>query len=187
MIQDQDISTIIQAENEFITSCSNRGKSRETENKDLSAIVERLKKKQEKSKRNTTLSDFYEQIGQKLISQQNSRQPDLNGGSIALSNGTTHENIVLQLNSVPESSAAVYQTLKIRDADNIRDEVNEVHEMLENNNVVLDPNGKAVSVSPVDMAIAGPSKQHEFGCEKCKCKKIIECKFMSDFLSNFDR
>lgn len=167
-LQDQDISTIIQAENEFITNRNNSGKSRDTENKDLSAIVERLIKKQEKSKRNTSLSDFYEQIGQKLVNQQHLRQPELNGGAHVSTNGTTHENIILQLNSVPETSAAVYQTLKLRDGDNIRDEVNEVHEMLENNNVVLDPNGKAVSVSPVDMAKAGSSKQQEFVCEKCK-------------------
>lgn len=167
LIQDQDISTIIQAENEFITNqCGNRGKSRDTENKDLSAIVERLIKKQ-KSKRESKLSDFYEQIEQKLLSQQHHPPREMNGG--VFSNGTTADNIILQLNSVPESSAAVYQTLKMCDGDNIRDEVNEVHEMLENNNVVLDPNGKAISVSPVDMAIAGPSKQQEFACEMCKC------------------
>uniref|UniRef100_A0A336LV41 CSON000751 protein n=1 Tax=Culicoides sonorensis TaxID=179676 RepID=A0A336LV41_CULSO len=175
---DQDISTIIQAENEFIKNHekSNGTKSRETENRDLSAIVERLIKKQ-KSKRESKLSDFYEQIEQKLLNQQHnqSNSENVNGTSKSnqisshkQSNGiSTENNIVLQLNAVPESSAAVYQTLKLSDNDNIRDEVNEVHEMLENNNVILDPNGKAISVSPVDMAIAGTSKLPEFACEMC--------------------
>lgn len=110
------------------------------------------------------------------MSQQHVTHPEMNGGAVtASSNGLAHDNIILQLNSVPESSAAVYQTLKVRDGDNIRDEVNEVHEMLENNNVVLDPNGKAISVSPVNMAIAGPSKQPEIACEMCKFGKLALC------------
>lgn len=131
--------------------------------------------RKQKSKRESKLSDFYEQIEQKFLNQQNNLKTEINGSSGVL-NG--NDNIVLQLNKVPESSAAVYQTLKINENDNIRDEVNEVHEMLENNNVVLDPNGKAVSVSPIDMAIAGPSKQHDLACEMCKLTLFFFVRFL---------
>ncbi|XP_063705080.1 zinc finger protein 800 [Culicoides brevitarsis] len=159
---DQDISTIIQAENDFISQ-RNGSKSREPENRDLSAIVERLIKKQ-KTKRETNLSDFYEQLGKKLVQESNGVAAK---EVPAMMNGSAGKNIVLQLNSVPESSAAVYQTLKRHKEDNIRDEVNEVHELLGKNTVVLDPNGKAISVSPVDTAVAGSSKQQDFKCEMC--------------------
>lgn len=144
--QDQDISTIIQAEQDFINNQRNsktinsngKSKSEPDFNKDLSSIVERLMKKQ-KSKRELKLSDFYEQIGNKIIHSNN--EP---------SSSTSENNIVLQLNSVPETKAAVYQTVKTTDNDNIKDEVNEVHSMMENNNIFLGPDGKAVSVSPID-------------------------------------
>lgn len=59
----------------------------------------------------------------------------------------------------------MYQTVKIKEDDNIKMEVNEVHEMLENNNAVLGPDGKAMSVSPLDGPLAARS---ELSCEVCK-------------------
>ncbi|XP_017103668.2 zinc finger protein 800 [Drosophila bipectinata] len=53
---------------------------------------------------------------------------------------------VLQLESVPTSSQAVYQTVKVQDQhDSIRTELDEVHRMLNPNDTVVGPDGKAMN------------------------------------------
>ncbi|XP_034130431.1 zinc finger protein 800 isoform X2 [Drosophila guanche] len=52
---------------------------------------------------------------------------------------------VLKLESVPTSSQAVYQTIKIDQDDSMRTELNEVHHMLNPANTVVGPDGKAMT------------------------------------------
>lgn len=53
---------------------------------------------------------------------------------------------VLQLDSVPTSSQAVYQTIKVEhDQDSIKTEINEVHHMLNSAHIIVGPDGKAVT------------------------------------------
>ncbi|XP_030370896.1 zinc finger protein 800 [Scaptodrosophila lebanonensis] len=52
---------------------------------------------------------------------------------------------VLQLESVPTSSQAVYQTVKREHADSIKTEINEVHDMLNNDRTIVGPDGKALT------------------------------------------
>ncbi|KAH8242870.1 hypothetical protein KR032_002698 [Drosophila birchii] len=52
---------------------------------------------------------------------------------------------VLQLESVPTSSHAVYQTIKVDQEDSIRTELDEVHRMLNPAETVVGPDGKALT------------------------------------------
>ncbi|XP_017044271.1 zinc finger protein 800 [Drosophila ficusphila] len=52
---------------------------------------------------------------------------------------------VLQLESVPTSSQAVYQTVKVDQEDSIRTELDEVHRMLNPADTVVGPDGKALA------------------------------------------
>ncbi|XP_016954251.1 zinc finger protein 800 [Drosophila biarmipes] len=52
---------------------------------------------------------------------------------------------VLQLESVPTSSQAVYQTIKVDQEDSIRTELDEVHRMLNPAETIVGPDGKAVT------------------------------------------
>ncbi|ALC46114.1 CG10979 [Drosophila busckii] len=52
---------------------------------------------------------------------------------------------VLQLESVPSSSQAVYQTIKLEQDDSIKTELNEVHHMLNAGQAIVGPDGKPVS------------------------------------------
>lgn len=88
---------------------------------------------------------------------------------------------VLQLESVPTSSQAVYQTVKVQDQhDSIRTELDEVHRMLNPNDTVVGPDGKALN--PVKIERHGGSDSGETGeqsisdetdtgifCETCEC------------------
>ena len=89
---------------------------------------------------------------------------------------------VLQLEHVPNSTQAVYQTLKRKESDDIKREVDEVHNMmLKNNATVLGPDGKALSphkYRPNDDSVVGENEllkstleckmSEKFQCEKCK-------------------
>ncbi|XP_043651964.1 zinc finger protein 800 [Drosophila teissieri] len=52
---------------------------------------------------------------------------------------------VLQLESVPNSSQAVYQTIKVDQDDSIRTELDEVHRMLNPSETIVGPDGKALA------------------------------------------
>ncbi|EDW55022.1 uncharacterized protein LOC6614031 [Drosophila sechellia] len=52
---------------------------------------------------------------------------------------------VLQLESVPNSSQAVYQTIKVDQDDSIRTELDEVHRMLNPSKTIVGPDGKALA------------------------------------------
>nr|XP_016935972.2 uncharacterized protein LOC108014381 [Drosophila suzukii] len=52
---------------------------------------------------------------------------------------------ILQLESVPTSSQAVYQTIKVDQEDSIRTELDEVHRMLNPAETIVGPDGKALT------------------------------------------
>ncbi|XP_064549737.1 uncharacterized protein LOC135436170 isoform X2 [Drosophila montana] len=52
---------------------------------------------------------------------------------------------VLKLESVPTSSHAVYQTIKVEHDDSIKTELNEVHHMLNPEQTIVGPDGKAMN------------------------------------------
>lgn len=67
---------------------------------------------------------------------------------------------VLQLDSVPTSSQAVYQTIKVEhDQDSIKTEINEVHHMLNSAHTVVGPDGKAVTTLQYDRASGSDSAE----------------------------
>lgn len=80
------------------------------------------------------LTDFYDQVDKKLTKEQVLKRKH-----------------TLQLDRVPHSNVAVYQTLKSnyknQGRDNMRNEVEEVHEMMANNKNVLGPDGKILNKS----------------------------------------
>lgn len=145
----QDISTIVQAEENFIGTAKN-GKNSE---KDLSSIVERLIKR-EKASRLLKLSDFYEQINSKLT------QDEL-----------LQQRHVLHLDVVPESNVAVYQTMKSSkdDVDNIKAEVIEIQNISDKSHTILGPDGKIVDLSELPEFPDDHEKLAQpFDCEVCK-------------------
>ncbi|XP_017082267.2 zinc finger protein 800 [Drosophila eugracilis] len=68
---------------------------------------------------------------------------------------------VLQLESVPTSSQAVYQTIKVDQEDSIRTELDEVHRMLNPSETIVGPDGKALTT--VKMERHGGSDSGETG------------------------
>lgn len=135
----QDIATIVQAEKDFI-SASKSGRSQE---KDLSSIVERLVKR-ERANQMLKLSDFYEQVSSKLTQDE-----------------MLQKKHVLQLDAVPESSVAVYQTIKTDSSDSIKTEITELNDLLDNDKMVLGPDGKVLAAPNGDDG-------NLFQCEICK-------------------
>lgn len=164
----QDISTIVQAENDFIGSVRN-GKNND---KDLSSIIDRLVKR-EKASRMMNLSDFYEQVNNKLTQDE-----------------FLQKRYVLQLDVVPESNVAVYQTVKSSQGDDdasssgscgnggdasgisgdtIKNEVMEVQSIMDEGRTVLGPDGKIVDA--IDLPKFGDEDDKQlqpFECEICK-------------------
>lgn len=146
----QDISTIIQAESEYITASSKpQNGSGKNQDKDLCSIIDRLVKR-ERANRMMKLSDFYDQVNNKLTQDE-----------------VLQKNHVLQLDRVPESTVAVYQTFKTDDNESIRTEVNEMHEMLEHRKTVLGPDGKLLTIN--DLPLFADNKLTQIHqCEICK-------------------
>lgn len=146
----QDISTIVQAEEEFIGAV----KSSKNNEKDLSSIVERLIKR-EKAGRLMKLSDFYEQVNNKLTQDE-----------------MLQKRHVLHLDVVPESSVAVYQTVQSPDdplGDNIKSQVIEIQNITDQSRTVLGPDGKVVSPSDLPKFPDDDDKLPQpFECEVCK-------------------
>lgn len=138
----QDLATIVQAEKNFI-SASKSGRSQE---KDLSSIVERLVKR-EKANQMLKLSDFYEQVSSKLTQDE-----------------ILQKKHVLQLDTVPDSNVAVYQTIKTDSCDSIKNEISEINDLMYTENTVLGPDGKILTVTIGDDEENG----NEFECEICK-------------------
>ncbi|KAL9891609.1 uncharacterized protein ACN2A1_007580 [Glossina fuscipes fuscipes] len=84
---------------------------------------------------------------------------------------------VLQLERVPTSTQAVYQTLKFQAADSIKTEVNEVNHLLSGDAAVLGPDGKAVN----QLDLNDPSVENlvtedkiKLTCELCKITFLTE-------------
>lgn len=131
--QVQDISTIIQAEQEINNNPNGAAgilPGTDDKSKDLSGIVERLLWKQHQS-RSSNLNDFYEQIN-------TSKRGD---------DSSTHKSQTLKLNRVNDSDIAVYQSLQVdNENSNMRDEISEVHKMLSKSNTVLGPDGKVLNL-----------------------------------------
>lgn len=151
----QDVSTIIQAENAFIGAARN-GK---THDKDLSSIIDRLVKR-EKASRMMKLSDFYEQVNNKLTQDQ-----------------LLQKRHVLHLDVVPETNAAVYQTVKNANNDSndtIKTEVIEVQDLMDDSRNVLGPDGKIVDASELpkhpndDLGV-----EQSFECEICTYSLLL--------------
>lgn len=109
--QVQDISTIIQAEQEINNNPNGAAGNlpgTDDKSKDLSGIVERLLWKQHQS-RTSNLNDFYEQIQTTRKSEESSSQ------------GRSQ---TLKLNRVNDSDIAVYQSLQVdNENSNMKDEV----------------------------------------------------------------
>lgn len=144
----QDISTIVHAEEQYIGAV----KSHRTSDKDLSSIVDRLIKR-EKANRLLKLSDFYEQVSNKLTQDQQLQSKH-----------------VLHLDMVPESKVAVYQTVKDEGAycDNIKSEVMEIQDICDQNHTVLGPDGKIVTPAELAKFLDFDSLERPFECEICK-------------------
>lgn len=138
----QDLSTIVQAEKKFI----NATKSGRSQEKDLSSIIERLVKR-EKANQMLKLSDFYEQVSSKLTQDE-----------------IMQKKHVLQLDAVPDSNVAVYQTIKTDSCDSIKTEISEINDLIDAENTVLGPDGKIVSMIIGDEDENGSG----FECEICK-------------------
>jgi hypothetical protein len=106
----QDISTIIQAEQEINSHPNGAAgilSGTDDKSKDLSGIVERLLWKQHQS-RTSNLNDFYEKI-----------QPTKKGDE-----PSSHKSQTLKLNRVNDSDIAVYQSLQVENENsNMKDEV----------------------------------------------------------------
>uniref|UniRef100_A0A6P4EK43 Zinc finger protein 800 n=1 Tax=Drosophila rhopaloa TaxID=1041015 RepID=A0A6P4EK43_DRORH len=83
---------------------------------------------------------------------------------------------VLQLESVPTSSQAVYQTIKVDQEDSIRTELDEVHRMLNPAETIVGPDGKAVTT--VKLERHGGSDSGETGEQSIsdETDTIIYCK-----------
>lgn len=153
--QVQDISTIIQAEQEINNNPNGAAGSlpgADDKSKDLSGIVERLLWKQHQS-RTSNLNDFYDQIQTAKMGQHE--------------DPSSHRSHTLKLNRVNDSDIAVYQSLQVdNENSNMKDEVNsvtfinkivqiktfqysqinEVHKMLQKSNTVLGPDGKVLNL-----------------------------------------
>jgi Zinc finger, C2H2 type/Zinc-finger of C2H2 type len=131
--QVQDISTIIQAEQEINNNPNGAAgilPGTDDKSKDLSGIVERLLWKQHQS-RTSNLNDFYDQI-------HTSKKTD---------DSSSHKSHTLKLNRVNDSDIAVYQSLQVdNENSNMKDEVSEVHKMLSKSNTVLGPDGKILNL-----------------------------------------
>lgn len=178
---DQDVSTIIQAEQEFVNKKINTPSTSSSKdnningNRDLSSIIERLLKR-EQNNRLMKLTDFYDQVNNKLTQDEILQQKH-----------------VLQLDRVPNSDVAVYQTVKKDESDNIKTEVDEVHEMHDKQTkTVLGSDGKVIPHSSTSLikeikketldeeeSINSDKKQqfkdsNEIYCEICKLKFATE-------------
>lgn len=172
---DQDISTIIQAEHDHLKKLNQKtvNGAPKNQDKDLGSIIDRLVKREQEN-RLMKLDDFYDQVSQNLTQaeilerkdQIKSEQPD--------KQCTVEQKGVLKLDKVASnSSVAVYQTIKPdTDMDDIKTEVDEVHDLMQKENIVLGPDGK-VLVDTNDSEFVTLVAKSEYICEICKCDVVV--------------
>lgn len=118
------------------------------------------------------LDDFYEQVSLNLTQaemlerkdQIKSEQPDEQSRLEQQQKG------ILKLDKVASnSSVAVYQTIKPdTDMDDIKAEVDEVHDLMQKENTVLGPDGKVLADTN-GLEILTLAAKSEYVCEICKC------------------
>ncbi|GAB0092813.1 hypothetical protein DMENIID0001_078490 [Sergentomyia squamirostris] len=158
----QDISTIVQAEEEY-TNYSVKDKPPEIVSKDLSSIIERLTAKKSADKM-AKLTDFYDRVSHTLTQ-----------------NDILRRDHTIQLERPATTSVAVYQTLQQSAEDNIKTEVEEVRDLLMDNEVVLGPDGKAIKTLdrpnlPVIYSLddLDATLEQTFSCKICHLKFATE-------------
>lgn len=107
-----------------------------------------------------TLSDLYDQASQNLTQDEVIKKKQ-----------------ILQLDKMMNSDVAVYQTLKKEDGDNIKKEVNEIHDMLENVQTVLGPDGKVSGGggNATSQRLALKTESMRFSCKICKFHFTVAC------------
>lgn len=148
---DQDIATIIEHSDAQSTS-----KDTKEHVRDLGSIIDRLMRREQTSQV-ITLSDLYDQASQNLTQEE-----------------VIEKKQILQLDRMVNSDVAVYQTLKKEDGDSIKKEVNEIHDMLENVQTVLGPDGKVSGGgggggNTSGQSIAVKAESMRFSCKICEC------------------
>lgn len=164
-LQNQEISTIIQAEQEINNNpyTSSLINSTDEKSRDLSSIVERLLRKQHKPRPATQSNELFD-----ATQDENSQS-------------SSKKNQTLKLDRL--SKVAVYQTLKENnDSSDMKAEVNEVHKMLLKNNTVLGPDGKILTLFSDTVSTSRESdlsqkanvsdNEDSFACEICKFIKL---------------
>lgn len=148
---DQDIATII--EHSDVQSSSKETKEHV---RDLGSIIDRLMRREQTSQV-ITLNDLYDQASQNLTQDE-----------------VIEKKQILQLDRMVNSDVAVYQTLKKDEGDSIKKEVNEIHDMFENVQTVLGPDGKVSGGTIIGKSLAMKADSMRFSCKICKLEmKII--------------
>lgn len=154
---DQDIATIIQH-----SDAEPQSKETKEHVRDLGSIIDRLMQREHTSQV-ITLSDLYDQASQNLTQDE-----------------VIEKKQILQLDRMVNSDVAVYQTLKKDDGDSIKKEVNEIHDLLENVQTVLGPDGKVSGGNgSLGRNVALKTESMRFSCKICK---LIEEMFLGGTL-----
>lgn len=145
----QDITTIVQAEKDFITTArSGRGSD-----KDLNSIIDRLAQR-ETADRILQIGDFYEQVNHKLTEEE-----------------ILQKKHILHLDRVPDTKVAVYQTFTDADepvVDTMKTEMLEVRQLLDDKVAVLDEDGKVISTTELVKIPDRHLVEDQYECEICK-------------------
>lgn len=140
----------MQAESDYIAAAAKNGRGQE---KDLTSIVERLVKR-ERANQMRSLSEFYEQVNDKLTRDE-----------------LLKKKYELQLDAVPESRVAVYQTVKNGDlpGDDIKTEVLEINELTSDDKKVLGPDGRLLDAAELPPLLTDEvSTDDSLKCKICK-------------------
>lgn len=166
------------------TSSVNGGPKEKNQDKDLGSIIDRLVRR-EQANRLMKLDDFYDQVNQNLTQDEIlSRKKIINleqsGNGQQQANPIAAQNDeVLKLEKIAtNNNVAVYQTIKsTNEIDNIKREINEVHDLMQKENTILGPDGKILSEDLVDSAAAGRSSSSviklDYACEICKINENL--------------
>lgn len=147
----QDVTTIVQAEQDFITTVRNGNR---TNVKDLNSIVDRLAKR-ERINRLMQLGDFYEQVTSKLTEEE-----------------VLKKNHALHLDRVPDTNVAVYQTFGEASGqpltDTMKTEMLEVRQLAEEKSAVLDEDGNVISTTEMLQIPDRHRVADKYECEICE-------------------
>lgn len=167
--QDQDISNIIHEEERLNQKELQQPTSEAVVvQKDLSSIIERLLAKKE-SNATKKISDYYDQVQSKITKDELQQKKHL-----------------LQLDAIPDSNVAVYQTLNLDrgdedtiEGDVMKAEVQEVHSLLTEKHTVIGPDGKALKTEKFQ-GLDGPNVCDKIAAselaliENCDEKRVKE-------------